>query len=287
MRRDLIAVAQETMRITRDGAYSMNWKTIELPEQPYFDFQDVKALSPETLRAIAEDEDEFFERAFWGVEKTNFYVVSADSFSAAEVTGGLVMNFANAHHSGGGFLHGAVAQEEALCRCSTLFASISNDEAKKMYEYNHALGSPVDSDYMLLSPSVAVFRDKHLELMEEPFNVAVMTIAAPNRHGRAAIVSEGRLREVLRNRLELFFWAAAHEGYRTLVLGAWGCGAFGNDAAEVASIMRELLTDQFEGFFENVVFAVPGHDYNYQCFEDAFRDCAEIVGLGELQETFE
>lgn len=56
----------------------------------------------------------------------------------------LVMNFANAHKPGGGFELGATAQEEALCRCSTLIASIGSAKAKEMYQYNNSYMIPVE-----------------------------------------------------------------------------------------------------------------------------------------------
>lgn len=95
-------------------------------------------------------------------------VINADSFQAArQYENPLVMNFANAHNPGGGFKLGANAQEEALCRCSTLYASITSKEASKMYLYNNTHLSTVESDYMLYSPDVCVFRDEQYELLEE------------------------------------------------------------------------------------------------------------------------
>ncbi|TQK50565.1 uncharacterized protein (TIGR02452 family) [Streptomyces sp. SLBN-118] len=51
---------------------------------------------------------------------------------------------------------------------------------------------------------------------------------------------------------------AAKEGYRRLVLGAWGCGVFRNDPAVVAAAFHALLTGggRFAGHFEQIVFAV-------------------------------
>jgi uncharacterized protein (TIGR02452 family) len=41
-----------------------------------------------------------------------------------------------------------------------------------------------------------------------------------------------------------------------LVLGAWGCGAFGNDPFRTAHDFREALQRRFGGVFEEVVFAI-------------------------------
>ena len=51
--------------------------------------------------------------------------------------------------------------------------------------------------------------------------------------------------------------AAKASGHANLVLGAWGCGAFGNPTAAVASLFREqLMAKTFRGAFERVVFAI-------------------------------
>jgi uncharacterized protein (TIGR02452 family) len=50
---------------------------------------------------------------------------------------------------------------------------------------------------------------------------------------------------------------AEQHGHRVLVLGAWGCGAFGNDATLVADAFAAWLEGpRFRGCFEHVVFAV-------------------------------
>jgi uncharacterized protein (TIGR02452 family) len=184
------------------------------------------------------------------------------------------MNFANAHKAGGGFLLGANAQEEALCRCSTLYASINSGVAKKMYRYNNTHISRIESDYMLLSPEVAVFRGDDLSLLEEPYTVGVITLPAPNRHGAAALTSKKTISEVILRRIEIMLRAAAKTGYRELVLGAWGCGAFGNDPNSVAEQFRKALMDERLGqCFRRVVFAVYGRPdgRNITAFRNVFE----------------
>jgi uncharacterized protein (TIGR02452 family) len=59
-------------------------------------------------------------------------------------------------------------------------------------------------------------------------------------------------------RAERVLETATGLGYRHLVLGAWGCGVFRNDPAEVAGAFHELLTGpgRFARYFDEVVFAV-------------------------------
>ena len=164
---------------------------------------DVEVYSPERLRDIEDDVDEYFERSFYGTKGASFFVVNADSFEAARgLERPLVMNFANAHRPGGGFLNGARAQEESLCRCSTLYKSISSDKAREMYDYNNTHKSPCDSDYMLLSPNVLVYRSYIGELLDDPFWTSVVTVPAPNKCGAASGTSQDILDD--ENKIEVF-----------------------------------------------------------------------------------
>jgi len=273
-RYDLRKIAKETLDITNKRYYDLNGIRVDLVGT---EFNSVTVLSPESLKAIEDDDDEFFEQSFWGTDGAKFSVFNCDSFEAASMYDRpLVMNFANAIHVGGGFLNGARAQEESLCRCSTLYASISSDAAAEMYNYNQEHLNPIDSDYLLLSRDVCVFRDKECNLLDNPFKAAVLTIPAPNRNGRAKNVTQEEIDVVMKSRLRKMFFAAARYGYRNLILGAWGCGAFGHTAKRVASYYYELFFEEgFNEFFENVVFAILGDEEKIIAFQEIFGDKLE------------
>lgn len=270
-------IAQETIQITKQGFYEKGNKRILLKAESFYSFHSVFVFSPEKLVELEEDKDDFFGKSFCVSKDCEIYLVDADSFEAAEGQRyPLVMNFANAIHPGGGFLNGAIAQEECLCRNSTLYASISSNDASEMYSFNAARRSQTDSDYMLLSPSVCVFRNPAMELLEKPYQVAVMTIAAPNRRGRAASVPQKTLDKVMTDRLRRFFFAAAKYGYRTLVLGAWGCGAFGHDTKRVAGYYYKLLFEEgFHTFFDTIIFAIYKDYDKINAFADVFGEKIE------------
>ncbi|MFF7774943.1 TIGR02452 family protein [Streptomyces tanashiensis] len=186
-------------------------------------------------------------------------LAAARRMTAADTTRPVaVLNFASARNPGGGYLNGAQAQEEALCRASALHATLLR--APAYYAHHRAERDALYTDRVIHSPRVPVFRDDRGTLLAEPFTVGFLTSPAPN----AGVVRRNtpeladRLPAALASRAERVLETAAAAGYRRLVLGAWGCGVFRNDPAEVAGAFRALLTGEgrFAGHFEEIVFAV-------------------------------
>lgn len=148
-REDRVEIAKETRKITKQGFYfTSDGKRVELRPKGPRTLYAVDLYSPEKLQAIVNDK-EFFAKTFPEEEEDPIFLLTdTDSFTGALTTSDtascLVLNFANAHHPGGGFLHGSKAQEEELCRRSTLYASISSKKAAAMYDYNNKLQSPIE-----------------------------------------------------------------------------------------------------------------------------------------------
>ncbi|WP_338894683.1 TIGR02452 family protein [Streptomyces sp. TG1A-60] len=169
-----------------------------------------------------------------------------------------VLDFASARNPGGGYLNGAQAQEEALCRASALHVCVR--EARGFYDHHRAHRDPFYTDRVIHSPAVPVFRDDRGTLLDTPYTVGFLTAAAPNASVVLRTVPElaPELPRALAVRAERVLETAVANGYRRLVLGAWGCGVFGNDPTQVAAAFRALLTagGRFEGHFEHVVFGV-------------------------------
>ncbi|MFJ9643052.1 TIGR02452 family protein [Streptomyces sp. NPDC101206] len=182
-----------------------------------------------------------------------------------------VLNFASARNPGGGYVRGAKAQEEALCRASALYETLLR--APEYYEVHRAQLSTFYTDRVIHSPGVPVFRDDRGELLEEPFTAGFLTSPAPNA-GTIRRQEPERAAEIpaaLARRAERVLETAALHGYPRLVLGAWGCGVFRNDPADVAEAFRGLLAGRFAGVFERVVFAVLDRDPTpRKAFERAF-----------------
>lgn len=227
---------------------------------------------------------------------TSFEVTGESSLQAARrITSAApgpvaVLNFASARNPGGGYLNGAQAQEEALCRASALYVTLLR--APDYYAHHRADRSPFYSDRVIHSPGVPVFRDDRGRLLDAPFTVGFLTSPAPN----AGVVARDRPEEspripaTLAARAERVLEVAVTGGYRRLVLGAWGCGVFRNDPAEVAGAFRALLVappdgsgaggGRFSGHFDQVVFAVldrTADSATSAAFRRTFADVARDV----------
>ena len=160
----------------------------------------------------------------------------------------LALNFANGIHPGGGFLHGARAQEEVLCRSSALYATLQGDA---MYAAHQQRPLPDSTDWAILSPDVPVFRNDDGRPLDAPWLLSCLTCAAPYAPGTGQALAGDLLQARIRRVLAI---ARAYE-YSALVLGAWGCGAFGNDPVRTARDFRDAL-ETHAGAFSTVVFAI-------------------------------
>lgn len=196
-------------------------------------------------------------------------VLNTDSFAAARSllssnphTRVAVLNLASDEHPGGGWRYAlSKTQEEALCYSSTLFATLKE-------EWYPWLNTGPGSTAGVYSPGVVVFRDTLdgglVEFAEgERVVVSVITVAAPRgpllaegEDGRHVFARKSDLDD-MREKIRLVYRCAGHNGRTSLVLGAMGCGAYGCPQEVVAREMRTILEDrEFDGWFENVVFAV-------------------------------
>ncbi len=181
-----------------------------------------------------------------------------------------VMNFANAFHPGGGVKMGAGAQEECLCRTSTLYPLLYRRTLKKeFYDYHSNLNTSKASDTLVYTEGVIICKtdeDMPRRMPKEDWvTVDVITIAAPDLRDKSnkyvPLVGNG----TYMNNAELFGYhvkraihmltCAAAKGADILVLGAFGCGAFHNDPEVVARAYRTALAE-FPKVFEKIEFAI-------------------------------
>ena len=181
-----------------------------------------------------------------------------------------LLNFASGGHPGGGVETGARAQEETICRRSTLTRSIFSFSARyaAKYGYEHKQGNnyPLDNlDFSAIySPAVTVFKEGlDCTLMENPYQVAVITCAALNLNGRFSLklTPDGRMpdkaKEITCNKVRTIFRIGLMHGHDALILGAFGCGAFKNPPEEVAAIFHKILEEpEFKNKYRLVTFSI-------------------------------
>jgi uncharacterized protein (TIGR02452 family) len=171
-----------------------------------------------------------------------------------------LLNFASARNPGGGFLGGSQAQEESLARSSGLYPCLSLTQFAEMYAYNsQAACTALYSDYLIYSPGVPVLRYDNGQWRQQPLLLDIITSPAVNAGALARNAPSllPQLEPTMRQRLRLVLAAAARHGVEALVLGAWGCGVFANDPAQIAQLFAEALAEpNIRGRFRRIDFAV-------------------------------
>lgn len=194
----------------------------------------------------------------------NFKVDSVDTVYAAlkyHNCKTAVLNFASYKNPGGGFIHGSHAQEEDLCGKSTLYPVLFVHI--NYYETNRKnINKGLYSNAALYSEDI-VFNIDHVD-----FKCDVITCAAPNwSAARRNGVTRSENSRALKERIEFMLKVAVSHDVDTLILGAWGCGVFKQDSAEVAELFQNALHKY--PYFKTVVFAVPG-GVNLEAFKNTF-----------------
>ena len=163
-----------------------------------------------------------------------------------------VLNFASAIHPGGGFLGGARAQEEYLARSSGLYACIKDNA---MYAFHRSHRDPLYTNYAIYSPEAPVFRSDDGSLLDEPYTVGIITCPAVNAT-KMVPERKGEIGPAMWLRILKVLSIGVKHGHDAIVLGAWGCGAFGNDGHEIAALFRKALEQNFKGAYRRVIFAI-------------------------------
>lgn len=249
---NLKAQGAQTQGILEAGTYVVGASTVALRDAV------VRAISGTRLYRPGEVPRSFHPHgARLALEVTAESTLAAARRLVAENP--VALNFASAKNPGGGWLSGARSQEESIARASGLVPCLEAQPA--YYVANRAMRSCLYTDHLIYSPQVPVFRDDSGELLPEPFLCAFITSPAPNQ-GAIARNTPDELVQVVptlaRRGRQVLQVAAAH-GHRTVILGAWGCGAFRCEASEVAGVFSELMREPWiEQAFVRVVFAIMG-----------------------------
>ncbi|MFC4305335.1 TIGR02452 family protein [Cohnella boryungensis] len=267
-------IAQATLRIQQQGYYELDGDRIEFAPQQRHSEENSRLIAPEEGAAAVADVQTPSAAPQARRSVANEATVKAILNEVAAGRSGIgVLNFASAKNPGGGFLNGAMAQEESLAASSGLYGTLLRNEG--YYRANRACESMMYTDYAIYSPEVVFFRDERFNLMKRPITASVLTLPAVN-YGQVMLKGEDRVQaeRVMKARMRLALALFAHEGNRCLILGAYGCGVFRNDPVQVAGWWKELLDAEGYGtLFEEIRFAVLDTSKEGKCiraFEQEF-----------------
>ena len=198
-------------------------------------------------------------------ETTKIEVKRIDAAEAVSNAKGkaCVLDFASYRQPGGGYMNGGWAQEEALCAESNLLPILEGLRSVYYEPNKHTMRGGLYSDRALYLTDVMFTTGGGMKKRD------VIVCAAVNR--RLALQnhrSEPECDIDMMHRVQTVMQIAAAHEVDTLVLGAFGCGIFGNDPVKVARMFDDWL-QAHPGQFENVVFAIPGGP-NFDAFRAEF-----------------
>ena len=200
-----------------------------------------------------------------------------------------VLNFASATNPGGGVTKGSAAQEESLCRVSSLYPVLATEYLlNNFYIPNRLKSNPLHDDTVIYTPDIIVCKSDNNNptrlKKEELIKVDVLTCAAPNLRekpgnlynfdGNASIkISDEQLYQIHVKRAKQILDVAIKNNIDILVLGAFGCGAFKNNPCVVAKAYKHILKG-YKNYFDLIEFAIFTNESNKENYL-AFKIVAE------------
>jgi len=277
---DLKQIAIDTIKILKSGKYTVDKKEIDIKDIL------IKCILNTTLFQL--DSEEFKRRLLKVIvikkpdgfkpkppillvtNKTSIETILESDEKLA------VLNFASAKNPGGGFLHGAMAQEETLTRSSGLYPSLLKFQ-KEYYDFHVNRKSIFYSHRIIISPDCVLIKNDVGELLKEPKLVSFITCAAPKCVDLSPIFTtdktlelEQTIQTIVHRRIFRILSAMYLDGYENIVLGAWGCGVFRNNPYDVAESFRYHLAHTFDGKFKRIIFPIPigKNDKNNEIFRE-------------------
>jgi uncharacterized protein (TIGR02452 family) len=256
MGKDYKSIADDTLKSIEQGYYcNRNNEKIEIAALIQHAVDNTELYSPQQLQTLLSSNNT-------GAVNTRYEVTNESTLDAARRLTAegendiMCLNFASAKNPGGGFLRGTVAQEECIARASGLYPSLLT--APEYYTFHRSQQNFLYSDHMIWSPRVPVFKDENGDVTDNAMCISVITSAAVNAQELQKI-NEAKadvIEAVMRTRIEKMLALSAAKKHNTLILGAWGCGVFGNEPELIATLFHEALTGKFANCFNRIVFAV-------------------------------
>ena len=224
--------------------------------------------------------------------KTEIYIINGDTIDVATLLqqhslNPLVLNMASSYTPGGGWRKGCSAQEESLFYRSTYAMSLENcmniDKSRK-WTY------PLPKYGAVVSPDIFIFRanaaQKFRYYKSQECNwidfMAVSAIKNPKLTADNHFTKVDR--QITADKIDGMCRLGVITNHDSLVLGAFGCGAYHNPPEDIANLFKEIINEKYVGQFKNITFAIINDKYkrrphicnNLQIFENVFGDCQKI-----------
>ena len=268
----LKVAAQQVLQLVAQGSYEVDGATVSFADAQASAVNGTTLYTPERLSDLRAPPQPAHRPPVSVIDGTTQVVAKSLNESALQSGGhAALLNFPSARNPGGGFLNGAKAQEEDLCRCSGLYPCLL--QCMNYYEVNRKQESLLYTDHMIFSPRVPFLKIRGTgELLAEPFCISVITAPAPNSGPflRLHPTEMKRLQATFLRRWQNVLCLGRDQGISHLLLGAWGCGAFGGDPA-IASQTAKQAIESHGGGFERIVFAIPSKGRQSKANLKAFR----------------
>ena len=199
---DRKAVANETLKVQKQGFYNFNGKHIDFADKQKLSEENSLLFTPEQGKCIIQEMKipENISVPAYSVQNQSAVQAVLDMAKSSKKPA--VLNFASAKNPGGGFLNGAMAQEEALAASSGLYNTLLLHET--FYNINRNCQTMMYTDHAIYSPDVVFFRDGDFKLIPEPVTASVLTLPAVNM-GQVMAKGENveKAKKVMKDRMRL------------------------------------------------------------------------------------
>ena len=254
------SIAQETLDIMENGYYVVNGEKIDISEKHRKSVEKSVLIRPE-------EDDNILKSCEKLIKVLNISTVKAVfNFYDEGINELALLNFASAKNPGGGFINGAMAQEESIAASSGLFETLTAN--REYYEVNRHCYTMMYTNNAIYSPKVIFFRDEKFNLVKTPVVADVLTLPAVN-YGQVLLKGEDSnlAKKIMEERMKIALAIFAYNKNRNLILGAYGCGVFKNNPEDVALWWKKHLDNGYKYLFDNIIFAVLDNSKNQKCIK--------------------
>ena len=280
-RRQLADVFQQTIDIIQEGHYtSENGEEVTLLDnEPMlkgsrFYTKPLDAFKVPTLSERNAKENESAnakgnESVKAEVCKTKIIVRNDDSIHCGhslqlEGYNPVVLNLASRRNPGGGVKNGSRAQEESLFRSTNLFLSMyryaeyAEDYGLEKSRFQYPMPVRFGGIYV---PKATVFRagaKDDFALLDTPYYMSFVAVAAINH---PELDADGNICQedanLTKNKMRTMLRIGLLNGHDSIVLGAFGCGAFHNPPKHIARLFHEVIDEkEFKDKYKLIAFAI-------------------------------